>query len=92
MGEKATWLPHSEEVEIVLNRDKAPYGPQVMIRRADGTTLSIPRHEVLMSKDDEMILQLQQILLAKNPARNPAYFSTVKNLLSSGAPLSLVNK
>ncbi|RUS44912.1 hypothetical protein [Cohnella sp. AR92] len=92
MSQQATWLPHSEPVDIIRCIEKAPYGPMVKIRRADGQTMEVNRHEVLMTEDEDLILQLKTILQANCPQRNPAYFSTVKNLLKTGAPLSLATK
>ncbi|NHN33255.1 hypothetical protein [Paenibacillus agricola] len=92
MNEQATWLPHSEKVDILMSKSMSSYGPMVRIRRVDGRTLEVPRSELLMSTDAELILQLQLILMANNPARNPAYFSTVRNLLKRGAPLHLITQ
>ncbi|WP_240420301.1 hypothetical protein [Paenibacillus periandrae] len=92
MIEQATWLPQSEKVDILFVKTMSPFGPIVKIRRADDRTLEVPRSELLMSTDAELILQLQLILMANNPARNPAYFSTVRDLLKRGAPLHLITK
>jgi hypothetical protein len=92
MIEQATWLPQSEKVDILISKNLSPYGPMVRIRRGDGRTLEVPRSELLMSADAELILQLKLILMANNPARNPAYFSTVRDLLKRGAPLHLITE
>lgn len=68
----------------------SPFRSTVKIRRADGSSLDVPRSQVLMDDDEDLIQQLKLILMANNPARDPAYFSTVKNLLRRGAPLQLV--
>ncbi|SDO18139.1 hypothetical protein SAMN04487897_109127 [Paenibacillus sp. yr247] len=91
MCEHATWLPQSERVDVIQQKE-ARFGPTVKIRRADGSSLDVPRSQVLMNDDADLIQQLQHILMANNPARDPAYFSTVKNLLRRGAPLQLVAK
>lgn len=51
MIEQATWLPHSEKVDILYCKAMSPYGPMVKIRWADERTFEVPRSELLMSTD-----------------------------------------
>ncbi|RJG21374.1 hypothetical protein [Paenibacillus thiaminolyticus] len=86
MMRKARWLKEDKDVIILSEDSKSLYSPQVRIR--DGINVYyVPRKELLYLEDEELLERLKEMLILKNPSKHPQYFSTVKQLLRSGAPM-----
>src|ERR1700738_4745314 len=88
---RATWISRNEEVALVnakLNFRNGQYMDEHFTARSkEGRLVSIPRGDILLDEEKQLIDELVSILRRyPNPARSERYSTILKVLMKQGAP------